>query len=177
MDEEDAAVLSKLTGVSRSVSWGRSSAPLRGESSASTPGHGGASSPHAPRHAHHDRARSTPSNTYPSRWSVQSIGSLSMSTTPREESGSPGSMQSSPASAAAFSLRSISGGERSASGEYPSAAGEHHGLVGSDNLEGLGVRLGEVALRSETPGGDPERPPRETVPISLEEPYLSLIHI
>ena len=176
MDEEDAAVLSKLTGVSRSVSWGRSSAPLRGESSASTPGHGGASSPHAPRHAHHDRARSTPSNTYPSRWSVQSIGSLSMSTTPREESGSPGSMQSSPASAAAFSLRSISGGERSASGEYPSAAGEHHGLVGSDNLEGLGVRLGEVALRSETPGGDPERPPRETVPISLEEPYGAARH-
>ncbi|KAI3624980.1 hypothetical protein CBS9595_000341 [Malassezia furfur] len=104
-DDEDRAVLSKLTGVSRSVSWGRAQAEAnnRAPPSASTPGD------QTPKPVRSASAR-TPSGSRlrPHYTSASLSMSPTVSSNDIPEDAELASQRSSPASSAAFSLRSLS---------------------------------------------------------------------
>ncbi|WFD33178.1 serine/threonine protein kinase [Malassezia sp. CBS 17886] len=103
LDEDDERVLSKLTGVSRSVSWGRAPAhPL--QLGATTPQRTGALRP-ADRLA---RNPSFPRRTHHHALSLSMSPSLTDQETYEDADDGPNSQTSSPASSAALSLRSLS---------------------------------------------------------------------
>lgn len=98
-DDEDDAILSKLTGVSRSVSWGRAQANQRGPRCSN-------SNQHTPRSA---SARVPSTSRFLSHHASASLSmspSIPSNNIPEDDESQ--SQKSSPASSAAFSLRSFS---------------------------------------------------------------------
>ncbi|WFC94827.1 serine/threonine protein kinase [Malassezia brasiliensis] len=104
-DDEDRAVLSKLTGVSRSVSWGRAQAEANHRTSPSA----SASGDQTPKPVRSASAR-TPSGSRlrPHYTSATLSMSPTVSSNDIPENTELASQRSSPASSAAFSLRSLS---------------------------------------------------------------------
>lgn len=164
-DDEDRAVLSKLTGVSRSVSWGRAQAEAshRAPSSACTSGD------QTPKPMRSASAR-TPSGSRlrPHYTNAALSMSPTVSSNDIPEDAELASQRSSPASSAAFSLRSLSSLSR------------HGSLREQDTHAGEALRQWQASpapAPTSAPPSAPERPPRRPVmeaaaPGELQRPIV-----
>ena len=167
-DTEDSTFLSKLTGVSRSVSWGRSTLNQRKDATLLRTSSGSkvdSRMPGKPRPRSHQASASL--NMSPS---------LSSPVTPEDTSA----QTSSPASSAAFSLRSLS-----RSGDYEDTVSNHSRTTSRHSLRDLPLTdaYESSAMYNETTPPNAESNPiaqshsRETNELSkLSQPYNDSPH-